>query len=364
MDIISSAPNKIIITGEHSVVHGSYALAVPISLRNKIHLTVADAAGEEPYFYFEALNGWNAKIYAGGRVEGTATRQLYGFSSLVQKIFKQNETSLFRQDKIFNAKTISSNSPKGTGNSASIAAALSMAVHAYFNQKPEQEELFEETHFAEKAVYPTDGGIDSKTVTSNKAQKLKKVFMPDGTSKFEFEEVVLNLPSGTSLLVIDTLFPGQKTMQTSALVQQFSQTYFGKGSVELSLEEKNKLVDMFNPIVKDIEHELSPSGDPVKLGKLFTKNHELLKKGGVVTKEMDDIIDLCMKNGCYGAKCAGYGGNGGIIIALVSKEKIEQVKTAVHAFGIKNIFEVHFADTGPIIESVIIDEKDEKKDSK
>jgi len=361
MDIISSAPNKIILTGEHSVVHGSYALAVPISLRNKIHLTVADAAGEEPYFYLEALNGWNTKIYAGGRIEGTATRQLYGFSSLMQKIFKQNETSLFRQDKIFNAKTISSNSPKGTGNSASIAAALSMAIHAYFNQKPEQKELFEETHFAEKAVYSTDSGIDSKTVTSNKAQKLRKVFMPDGTSKFEFEEVMLGLPASTSLLVIDTLFPGQKTMQNSALVQQFSQTYFGKSPIELSFEEKNKIADMFNPIVKDIEHELSPSGDPVKLGKLFTKNHELLKKGGVVPKEMDEIINLCMRNGSYGAKGTGACGTGGIIIVLVDKDKVEKVRTAIHAFGLRNVFEVQIADVGPVIESIIIDEKDEKE---
>jgi mevalonate kinase len=364
MDIISSAPNKVIITGEHSVVHGSYAIAVPISLRNKVHLVVKDATGAEPHFYLEALNGWNVKVYAGGNVEGTASQQLSGFVSLFHNILKQNEASLFRLDKIFEAKIISSNSPKGTGNSASIAAALAMALHAYFNQKPEHDELFEETHNAEKIVYPTDSGIDSRTVTSNKAQKLRKVFAEDGSSKFEFNEVVLNLPAGTSLLVIDTLLPGQKIISTAELVKQFSQTYFKKNPTELSFEEKNKIVDMFNPVVKEIEQELSPSGNPAKLGKLFLKNHELLRKGGVVPKEMDEVIDLCMKNGCYGAKGTGACGPGGAIIALVDSKKMEKVKTALHAFGLKNVFEAQIADIGPVVESVIIDEKDEKKEEK
>ena len=364
MDIVSSAPNKIIITGEHSVVHGSYAIAVPISLRNKIHLTVKDASGAEPYFHIEGTEGWSARVYAGGKVEGTAAKEFSGFVSLVQKIFLQNETSLFRQDKIFNARIISSNSPKGTGNSASIAAALAMAVHAYFNQKPTSDELFEETYSAEKVIYPTDSGIDSRTVSSNKTWKLRKIFNQDGTSEFEFSEIPLSLPGGTSLLIIDTLMPGQRPVMASYLVQQFAHTYFKKLPAELTLEEKNKIVELFNPVIEEIEKELCPDGDPAKLGKLFLKNHELLKQGGVVPKQIDEIIEFCMKNRCYGAKVTGYGGAGGTIIALASSEKVEQVRTAIHASGLRNIFEVHVADTGPIIESVMIDEKDERKDSK
>jgi mevalonate kinase len=360
MEIIASAPNKIIVTGEHAVVHGSYALAMPISLRNKVRLTVADAAGAEPYFYFESLNGWSTKVYAGGNVEGTASPQLAGFVSLFQNIMKQNGASLFKLDKIFIAKVISSNSPKGTGNSASIAAALAMAAHAYFNQKPTADELFEETYEAEQVVYSTDSGIDAKTVSSNKAQKLRKVFLPDGTTKFEFDEAFISLPIGTSLLVIDTLFPGQKSIQTSEMVRQFSYAYFKKGPGDLTSDEKKMIIDLFNPVVEEIEKELCPSGDAAKLGRLFTKNHELLRKGGVVPKEMDEIVDLCVKSGCYGAKGTGACGLGGVVIALVDTEKLEKVKGSLNMAGLKNIFEAHMAEAGPIVETILVDEKDEK----
>ncbi|MEM2974225.1 MAG: hypothetical protein QW112_01180, partial [Candidatus Micrarchaeia archaeon] len=297
MNIIASAPNKVIITGEHSVVHGSYALAVPISLRNKIHLTISRATDTDPYFQFESFNGWNIKLHANGTMEGTAPAQLAGFVSLFQKILADNGTNLFKTDRIFHAKVLPSGSPKGTGNSASIAAALAMGIHAYFNQKPEAEELFQEVHYAERVVYPMDSGIDSKTVSSNKVQKFRKTFLPDGTSEFEFDEIFLSLPSGTSLLIIDTLLPGQKTMPTSEMVRQFSQTLFKKNPIDLNLDERNMIVNSFNPIVEAIEKELHPNGDPYKLGKLFTENHCLLRQGGVVPKEMDEIVDLCVKSG-------------------------------------------------------------------
>ena len=60
-----------------------------------------------------------------------------------------------------------------------------------------------------------------------------------------------------------------------------------------------------------------------KFGKLMIENHELLNQVGVGLQELDELVDIAMKNGALGAKLTGAGG-GGCMIALCPTIKTQE----------------------------------------
>lgn len=56
--------------------------------------------------------------------------------------------------------------------------------------------------------------------------------------------------------------------------------------------------------------------DATALGPLLTENHRLLQAIGVSTPVLDDLVALALAHGAHGAKLAGAGG-GGVVLALV-----------------------------------------------
>lgn len=349
VEIISSAPNKIIITGEHAVVHGSWAIATPINLRNRIELSAADCGtSEEPEIFFEDVNEpeWRARLKASGAFEGNEVYK--AFFEMAKHIFSKNGTNLEKVDKKLHAKLYYSYAPKGTGNSASIAAAFALALYAFLGKKPGRDELFETVQVSEKVVHGAPSGIDARTVISDKAQKFRKEFLPDGSVRFHFEDVELQLPSGTVLLIISP--PSEEKMEsTGELVTRFAQTHFHKNPGELNAEERTAITKPFDEIVAAIERELHAGGDAGKLGKLFNENHELLKKGDVSSPRIEEARRICLDNGALGAKLTGAGGNAGATIALAFAKDALKIEERLKAAGFK-VIEARIAERGACIE--------------
>ena len=57
------------------------------------------------------------------------------------------------------------------------------------------------------------------------------------------------------------------------------------------------------------------------LGLLMNKNQELLRVIGVSSREIEDVIEACLRFGAYGAKLTGAGG-GGCVIAVADYDKL------------------------------------------
>ncbi len=57
------------------------------------------------------------------------------------------------------------------------------------------------------------------------------------------------------------------------------------------------------------------SSEPVKLGPLLDRNHEMLRQIGASDPDLDRLVSLCKAKGAAGAKLTGAGG-GGCVIAL------------------------------------------------
>jgi len=253
---------------------------------------------------------------------------------MVAQILREQNTSIGEQGVLYSEFTFGF-SPKGTGNSASIAAAIASALYAYLKIKPSRQQLFDAIQTAEKEAHGNPSGIDARTVISNCAQRFHKEWDSNGNTKFFFEDVDLKLPKGTKLLIIDSLREGEKPQTTGELVDVFSRHYFNKGPTELNAAERKRIVDEFNPIVSNIELQLREDGDAMLLGKYFDENHGLLRNAGVSSTAMEEVIKTALDAGALGAKLTGAGGRGGAVIALVDEETLEAVRQAIAAKSFK-----------------------------
>ena len=61
-------------------------------------------------------------------------------------------------------------------------------------------------------------------------------------------------------------------------------------------------------------------GNEQMLGNLMSQNQVLLQEIGVSDKIIDELVDLCLSNGAWGAKLTGAGGGGSIIVLVPSNE--------------------------------------------
>ena len=70
------------------------------------------------------------------------------------------------------------------------------------------------------------------------------------------------------------------------------------------------------------------SGHEEEIGSLMNENHKLLQTIGVSHEKVDELVEICNKNGALGSKLTGAGG-GGYVIALVKKRDSYKVTSEV-----------------------------------
>ncbi len=328
--VVASAPNKVIVTGEHSVVWGGNSIAAPISLRNKAEASFSGSCGKRPCVRFSGK--WaSGKVYADGTFQGPAL--LAAKAGLVRHFLESEKVGL---DKCVQIKEVWGGAPKGTGNSASIAAAIALCLYKIFGKKPNKRKLFDCVQKMEEVAHGgKPSGVDANAVLSDCAQKFHKKFLRDGTSVPVFEDVRLELPKGSVLLLVNSYKSG-KIANTGDLVNAFGRHYGfvnKDGSVkkpgDLSQKERGSVVAPFNKIVSKIQSQLQKSGDPVLLGALLDENHQMLKAAGVSSASIEKVLSVSKKAGALGGKLIGAGGNGGAAIVLCLEKDAKKVCAAL-----------------------------------
>jgi mevalonate kinase len=257
-----SAPGKIILLGEHSVVYGYPAVAAAVDLRTTVHLTrrAGPTALDQPWVDDPRLLD---------ALHAVLPRQGVGV-------------------------TIQSNLPigRGMGSSAALAVALGRAWAALCGEPPSSEAITRDAWAVERIFHGSPSGIDHTVSLRGGAVVYRKT-----EAGAEFTKIDL---APLPLVVIDSGTAGD----TAALVAGVQARRPG---VDPLLAEIGSLVEAAIPTLGD--------PDLSDLGCTMKENHRLLKCIGVSTPVLDGIVDLAMDAGAYGAKLAGAGG-GGIAIAL------------------------------------------------
>ena len=263
------APGKLILTGEHSVVHGHRAVALAVSRGTTV--TLHDRPGP---------SGLMDAPYADERLWPALATLLPPEGVGVQ---------------------IESNLPvgRGMGSSASLAVALVRALAAREGRVADFEECHRQGFLVERVFHGEPSGIDHAVSALGGAVSYRR-----GANGPEIKALPTPL---LQLAVLDTGVAGN----TAALVAGVRAR---RPAIDPIL---NRMGALSEQIIQQLR-EAARAPDLLILGELLDENHRLLQQIGVSTPAVDALVLQARAAGARGAKLSGAGG-GGVVLALLEE---------------------------------------------
>jgi mevalonate kinase len=265
---VAEAPGKVIISGEHFVVHGATAIAASIDRKVRVEarraeaLTISSALGDD-----QALSPARKVV-----------ESLYRSKKLQPRV----------------SITISSSLSEGAGlgSSAATMVAIAGATSALEGWPSDQASLVKAASIGERLVHGNPSGTDIAASVMGGVI----LFTRGG------EPRRVEVPTPVTLLVA---FSGRKR-STGRLIRRVTGMKETYPSLFAALCESSTMVS-------NLCAEALRAGDTAALGRWMTFSHAVLARAGASNKRLDDLVDLCIASGCLGAKLTGAGGGGSVV---------------------------------------------------
>jgi mevalonate kinase len=301
----ASAPGKVILLGEHAVVYGQPAIAVPVT-QVSAKAIITPLIQEPPgTIQIEApAVGLQANLDDLATDNPIAAALAGAFAALGVE-----------QPPAFKLKVISTIPvAAGLGSGAAVSVAIIRAVSGFLGRPLADDKVSEIAYAVEKLHHGTPSGIDNSVVTY--AQPV--YFIKDRTLK------TLKVAAPFILVIGDT---GVSSPTRGAV-----------GDLRAAWQADPKTYDTLFAAVGDIAQQARAaikSGDTGVLGPLMDANHGHLQTMGVSSPALDALVEAARAAGALGAKLSG-GGRGGNMIALVDNSTADAVVAALQAAGATN----------------------------
>ncbi|MEW6717092.1 MAG: mevalonate kinase [Chloroflexota bacterium] len=298
----ASAPAKIILFGEHAVVYGRPAIAVPISsVMAKVFIRPV----------LNAPSGYIHILSPGIELDTdlSALSDDHPLALVIHHVFSSLGVTRPPAMKIRITSTIPIAS--GLGSGAAVSVALARALSAFLGHPLTKEQVSAIAFEADKIYHHTPSGIDNTVITYQQPVYFIKN-QPVQTFK-AYEPF--------TIVIADTGIPCP-TMETVRDVRHGWQANPGR---------YDKLFDSIGCIVEKA-HKLIQTGHNEDLGPLMDENHQLLCALGVSSQELDRLIEIARAAGALGAKLSG-GGRGGNMIALTGRLNAPTIAKALQEAG-------------------------------
>jgi len=303
--ITSSAPGKVILCGEHAVVYGKPAIALPVfNLKTKCTITARPNSTSDDTIILAPNIGLKSRLEC--LVDNNPIRVAI---DLVLKHFGIDHLPVCEI-------RIHSSLPAGggLGSSASTSVAMVRALSAFLGRPLQYEDVNHIAYEIEKIHHGTPSGIDNTVITYEKA-----IFFIKG------HPVELIHPAVPLTLVIaDSGIKGSTAKAVSDVRSAWA-------------DHRSKYEALFDR-VGDLTLEIKKSletGDLFAIGQALNENHSSLKEMGVSCDKLDILVENARKHGAYGAKLSGSG-QGGNMIALVKPEDAQSISHQLHSAGAVN----------------------------
>ena len=303
----TSAPAKIILFGEHAVVYGVPAIAIPVS---SLRAYATIEASDEPLTIITSdlkLDDLDLAIDLNNS-ENPLTKMV----SLVLDHFNKAR-------KPYVKITLQSDIPiaSGLGSGAAISTALGRAITKALQQDISDQTLNSLVYEVEKIHHGTPSGIDNTVIVF----ETPIYFIKDKISQH------LDVKSPIHIIIADT---GQTAFTHEAVgdVRKLHNT---------NPKSTKLILDKINTIVEQALICINTDNIP-RLGHLMIENHQQLQELTVSSKKLDELVNVALDAGALGAKMSG-GGRGGNMIALVEKTNIQPVKDALLQAGATRVFD-------------------------
>lgn len=290
----SESISKIILSGEHSVVYGYPAIAIPVkkcksfvsikeNINENINVIKAPQISKEIYFDLE--------------------KEKSGINPLEKTI--RNFLSTYKLKNIPNMIfDIYSDIPiaSGMGSGASISTSIIKELSCFFDIKVTKEEIYELVMETEKIYHGNPSGIDPMVIVHEKPI----FYIKNKTLDF------ININKNLFVVIIDT---GIRS-STKKVVD------YVREQLNLYPNKYNKLLSDLGIISSKIKDLINNCSNE-EFFDLINENHKLLKELGISNNEIEELIEKVKECGADAIKISGAG-KGGVIITFVTPDKIEK----------------------------------------
>ena len=317
METVVKAPSNIKIAGEHSVVYGGPSLSAAIDIfatavvsdtkTNALQIELKDlgvSALIDEQTLKDLYNDYStrdttapdgiAKYIA---KHGEIDKRILPYATIAARLLGQQGISSLGKKVV-----IHSDVPvqKGYASSAVCSTSFAMALVKSSGKKIDDKTAIDVARDGERIIHKveTAGRIDVGPAYFGGYASFSA---SDGVRK---EDINIQM----KVVVMDT-GPKPPTSEMVAKVRVLYNTQ--KKSTEATL----KAID---ECVKECTYALK-NDNQKELGEQMSRNHELLKKLGVSSPNLDKAVEIAKVSGALGAKLCG-GGGGGMGIALVSSD--------------------------------------------
>jgi mevalonate kinase len=303
------APGKVILVGEHAVVYGRPAVAIPVfQVRARATVKTGDA-GQGIVIVAADLG----RMFATGR--GAADPEVLPLEAAVLGVLHHLHLPLEHDLTI----TVSSTIPiaRGLGSGAAVATAMVKALALHFSATLSQEEVSQLVYEVERLHHGTPSGIDNTVIAYE-----RPVYFVRG-------EGLETFPVGRplQLVIADT-----GVVSSTKEVVEWVRTAWQR-----SKDKYETLFDDVGSITRAARRAME-MGDEESLGYRMDENHRLLQDVGVSSPQLDSLVEAAKGSGALGAKLSGAG-RGGNMIALVTPERRDDVERALVSEGAQSVIQ-------------------------
>ena len=300
----ASAPGKIILFGEHFVVHGVKAILGAINKR----VTVISKKNETQSIFIKSSLG--EKTIAISESLDNVDSMFKPFFFIAKKIINENSFSNGIDIDIQSEIPIGA----GLGSSSACCVAAAASISNLFSGL-EKNQILNIAIEAEKTIFPNTSGADCTVsifggIIGYQKDSGYKIIETD----HEFDFIVVN---------------SKKPHSTNIVVDRVNKFKNSNEKIFRELcEEETRLIGKVTDSLQTFDLET--------IGKCMSQNQIFLEQLGVSNDQLLEIIKLIEKE-TFGAKITGAG-DGGCIIALTDKNNkdsvLEHIKTDYESYPI------------------------------
>lgn len=299
--MIASAAAKIILLGEHAVVYGVPAIAIPVSDVRVFATVKPEPPGKGLCIAAEDLNQILPVQVDAEQVDNAL---LLTVKLILTRLHaKPPDATIAIRSQIPPAS--------GLGSGAAVSTALGRALCMAIDQPLAREDLNAIVYEVEKMHHGTPSGIDNTVIVYERPV----YYVRDQAIQ------TFSIGAPIHLLIADT---GQGAL-TKIAVGAVRDLYFSEP------ERITPILDAIRDLVIRARAAIE-AGEIGVLGSLMNDNHAHLRELTVSSNELDQLVDAARQAGALGAKLSG-GGRGGNMIALVTPETRDEVERALLAAG-------------------------------
>lgn len=319
---------KVILFGEHSVVYGHSAVALPLkNLRmqatvvrcNSIDSDISDvsatgvtSATSVTSETCESTPDPDSRVTLScldftGKLSDIPPR----FSSIRAAIREALKFAKWHGEPLH--VTTKSDFPpeRGLGSSAAAAGAVIRAILDYYGARASDDELFELTQAAERVAHGCSSGLDATATSASWPVRFK-------CGEFSRMDICMR----AWLVLADSGCKGMTRSTVEGL----------RARLDAQPDKVGAQLDNLGAIAAEAEVDLA-LGRAESMGARMTRAHKILADLGVSTPQLDKLVRVACEHGALGAKLTG-GGGGGCVIALAdTAAAAERISAALREAG-------------------------------